>query len=44
MMTMARVPHRAARSSGSEVSTVTGPGAARAVAGSMASMVCAPLS
>ncbi|AVH95467.1 hypothetical protein C5L38_10595 [Streptomyces sp. WAC00288] len=39
MMVVCR-PHRAVRSSGSEVRMVTGPGAARAVAASMASMAC----
>lgn len=38
LMTVRREPHRAVRSSGSEVRTVVGPGAARAVAPSMASM------
>lgn len=37
-MTVTRPPHSAVRSSGSEVSTVAGPGAASAVALSMASM------
>ena len=38
LMTVTFRPHRAAMSSGSDVRTVTGPGAARAVALSMASM------